>query len=464
MSQVPFPPDHVRYAINPALRNARTYPFQRLAHARTLAAGVPGGLIDLGVGEPQEDTPQFIRDALVAGVTAQSPYPTAVGQPALREAIATWVRGRYGTILNPTTQIVPTLGAKEIVYSLAQGFTDREGYSLTWSADDGGVDGSGWDSVEFAPRRTVAFPTPAYPVYEIGARMAGSYQERLKLTPENGWLPDLDRIHNWDDLAIFWVNSPHNPTGAVATLEWLEQAAELCRRHGVILACDEAYSELWFEGDAPPSGLQLSNLTGVLVINTLSKRSSMPGIRSGFVAGDPVLIELLQRWRPSVGTAPQAFVQQAAIAAWGDEQHVDEARERYRTKLRALQPGLDALGLVNAGGPGSFFRWLRLPTDAAWLRPEEKPEPGVAEVAWRLDGRLPADEAIDPERPWPSQPARRPSLSAHAAALLASAGIVAAPGSFFGDDYGDYVRVALVPTLERCEEAAERMAQVASGT
>ncbi len=463
MSNFPLPAGHLPYAVNPALRNATTYPFQRLAHARKLASQAPGGLIDLGVGEPQEETPAFIRQALVDGLSPQSPYPTAVGQPALREAIAAWVKRRYGATLNAKTQIVPTLGAKEIVYSLAQGFTDREGYSVTVSAEDGGWDGSGWDSVEFAPRRTVAFPTPAYPVYELGARMAGAYQEKLKLTEDGGWLPDLDRIHNWDDLAIFWVNSPHNPTGAVAPLEWLEQAAALCRRHGVILACDEAYSELWFEGDAPPSGLQLSDLTGVLVINTLSKRSSMPGIRSGFVAGDPALIELIQRWRPSVGTAPQAFVQAAATAAWGDEDHVVEARERYRTKLHALQPGLDALGLVNAGGPGSFFRWLRLPTDAAWLRPEEKPAPAVAEVAWRLDGRLRGDEPIDPDRPWPSQPARRPSLAAHAAALLAEHGIVAAPGSFFGDDYGAYLRVALVPTLERCGEAAGRMAQVASG-
>jgi acetylornithine aminotransferase len=463
MSGFPLPADHLRYAVNPALRNGKTYPFQRLSHARALAAHAAGGVIDLGVGEPQEDTPLFIRQALIDAVTPQSPYPLAIGQPVLRDAIAGWVKRRYGTTLNPKTQIVPTLGAKEVVYSLAQGFTDREGYSVTVAADDGGWDGSGWDSVEFAPRRTIALPTPAYPVYEIGARMAGSYQERLKLTEANGWMPDLDRIHNWDDLAIFWVNSPHNPTGAVASLEWLEQAAELCRRHGVILACDEAYSELWFEGDAPPSGLSLSNLTGVLVINTLSKRSSMPGIRSGFIAGDPALIELIQRWRPSIGTAPQAFVQAAATAAWNDEDHVTEARERYRTKLVALQPGLDALGLENAGGPGSFFRWLRLPTDAAWLDPSQKPAPEVAHLAWQLRGDAIAGEAVDPDRPWPTQPGRRPAPAELAAALLAEAGIVAAPGSFFGEDYGDYLRVALVPTLQRCHEAAERMAQVASG-
>lgn len=459
MSKPQLPPGHVPYAVNPALRNATVYPFQRLAAARAVAAGAPGGVIDLGVGEPQEETPAFIREALIGAVSPQSPYPTAAGTPALREAIAGWVARRYGTRLNPGTQIVPTLGAKEIVYSLAQGFTDREGQSITVAATDGGMDGMGWDAIEIPPRRTVALPVPAYPVYEIGARMAGAFQERLVLTEQGGWLPDLDRIHNWDELAILWVNSPHNPTGAVAPLAWLERAAALCREHGVILACDEAYSELWFEGDAPPSGLQLSDLTGVLVINTLSKRSSMPGLRSGFVAGDPQLIALLQRWRPSVGVAPPTFIQAAATAAWGDEAHVTQARERYREKLAVLQPGLDALGLVNAGGPGSFFRWLRLPEAAPWLDEASAPPAAIAELAWALDGRaLGAGE----QRAWPSQAGRRPSRAVLAAATLAHAGIVTAPGSFFGRDYGDYLRVALVPTHARCGEAATRMAQVAS--
>ena len=136
MNDFTLPAGHVPFAVNPALRNATTYPFQRLAHARALAGAAPGGLIDLGVGEPQEETPAFIRQALIDGLTPQSPYPTAIGQPALREAIAGWVRQRYGARLDPARQIIPTLGAKEVVYSLAQGFTDREGYSLTFAADE----------------------------------------------------------------------------------------------------------------------------------------------------------------------------------------------------------------------------------------------------------------------------------------------------------------------------------------
>ncbi len=258
------------------------------------------------------------------------------------------------------------------------------------------------------------------------------------------------------------MNSPHNPTGAVTPLAWLERAAELCRRHGVILAVDEAYSELWFEGDAPPGALQLSDLTGVLVINTLSKRSSMPGIRSGFVAGDPALIGLLQRWRPSIGTAPQAFVQAAATAAWRDEQHVVEARERYREKLTALQPGLDALGLVNAGGPGSFFRWLRLPEGAAWLDRRSRRPP--RSHTWRgscAGASVPRSRSTrhahgpPSRRGAPARPSMRPPAG--------GARHRRRPGFVLGDDYGAYVRVALVPTIERCHEAAERMAQVASG-
>lgn len=454
-----IPSDRVPFAVNPALRNATVYPFQRLAAARALAASAAGGLIDLGVGEPQEATPEFIQQALIDAVGPHNPYPTAAGTPELRQAIAAWVRRRYGTTLDPQSQVIPTLGAKEIVYLLAQGFTDREGHSISVVADDGGIEGLGWDSIEFGARRTVAFPQPAYPVYEIGARMAGAFPQPLALTEQSGWLPDLDRIHNWDELAILWINSPHNPTGAVAPLAWLEDAAARCREHDVILACDEAYSELWFEGDAPPGALQLNDLSGVIVINTLSKRSSMPGLRSGFAAGDPALIELLQRWRPSVGTATPSFIQAAATAAWGDESHVEAARGRYRRKLAALQPGLDALGLSNAGGPGSFFRWLRVPEDAPWVAEGSEPPAATAALAWALDGRENRPAGADP---WPAQPARRPSRSVVAAARLAAAGLVIAPGSFFGADYGDFVRVALVPTLERCEQAAERMAQVAS--
>jgi acetylornithine aminotransferase len=180
-----------------------------------------------------------------------------------------------------------------------------------------------------------------------------------------------------------------------------------------VLACDEAYSELWFEGAAPASALQLADRTNVAVLNTLSKRSSMPGYRSGFVAGDPALVAAVKRYRPNVGVAPQEFVQRASIAAWGEEAHVAEVRERYRRKRDLLLPALLAAGFGDAGGPASFFLWLRTPGGED-------------------------DEAC--------------------ALRLLEQGIACAPGSYFGTGGAGHVRFALVPTPERCAEAATRLA------
>ncbi|MCW3020785.1 MAG: aminotransferase class I/II-fold pyridoxal phosphate-dependent enzyme, partial [Conexibacter sp.] len=192
----------------------------------------------------------------------------------------------------------------------------------------------------------------------------------------------------------------------------LEHAAMLARRHDFILACDEAYSELWFEGEAPVSGLQLADRTNVAVLNTLSKRSSMPGSRAGVVAGDPALIAARRRYRPNVGVAPQEFVQLASVAAWGEESHVAEVRARYRAKRDLLLPALYAAGFGHAGGHGTFFLWLATP-----------------------DGE--DDEAC--------------------ALRLLEQGVVCAPGSYFGAGGAGHVRFALVPTPEACAAAAKRL-------
>ena len=203
------------------------------------------------------------------------------------------------------------MGSKEAVFSLAQ------------------VLGGG----------RVAVPAPAYPVYERGALFAGKEVLELPLPAERGFLPDLDAVDaaTWRDVAVLWLNYPNNPTAATAPLALYERAAELAREHDFVVASDEAYSEIYF-GDPPASALQLADLTGVLVLNTLSKRSSMPGYRSGFVAGDPALIAALKRYRPNVGVAPQEFIQRAAAAAWGDEAHVEAVRAGYRAKRDVLLP------------------------------------------------------------------------------------------------------------------------------
>jgi acetylornithine aminotransferase len=362
----------------------RTYPFVRLnePRRRLAEAGIP--IIDFSIGEPREETPAFIRRALCEAVEAEpvSPYPAAVGLPELRAAIARWVARRFGADVDPDTEVVPTYGSKEAIYGLTQ--------------------------IAARPGEVLAVATPGYPVPERSAAVAGVDVALLATDAAGGWLPDLDAVP-WERLAILWIASPANPTGAVAPLAYLEEAAARCRAAGAVLAVDEAYTELWFEGDPPPSALQLRDRTGVLSFHSLSKRSSMPGYRSGFVAGDPALIAILRRHRPNVGTAPQRFVQHASIAAWDDDAHVVHTRSRYAAKRAVLLPALEAAGLRLAGGPASFFLWLAVPGGD--------------------------DEAF--------------------AARWLEAGIVMAPGSYLGAGGEGHVRVALVPTVAECERAAD---------
>jgi acetylornithine aminotransferase len=373
--------------LNPVLTGMATYPFVRLDQAKAAAAarGVP--VIDFGAGEPREETPPFIRRALAEAVELEpvSGYPKAEGLPALRAAIAAWCQTRFGAEVDPDTEVVPTLGSKEAIFHLAQVVGGRDA--------------------------RVAVTTPGYPVPARGAAFAGAEVVELRLEPERGWLPDLDAL-DWQGVALLWLNSPNNPTAATAPLAFYERAAALARAHGFVLACDEAYSELWFAGDPPVSALQVADRTNLLALNTLSKRSSMPGYRSGFVAGDPALIAALKRYRPNVGVAPQEFVQRASIAAWNEESHVEEVRARYRRKRDLLLPALHAAGFRSAGGHGTFFLWLTTP-----------------------DGE--DDEAC--------------------AVRLLEHGIVCAPGSYFGPGGAGHVRFALVPTPEACAAAAKRL-------
>ena len=378
--------------LNPVLADLATYPFVRLQEARAAVEARGVEIIDFGVGEPREETPAFIRRALAAAIDDEpvSGYPAAVGLPELREAIAAWVGRRFGAVLDPDTEVVPTLGTKEAIFSLAQ--------------------------VVGAPGDAVAFTVPGYPVPERGARFAGQVPVALELREERGWLPDLDAVP-WDRLSLLWLNTPGNPTGAVAPLDFFAEAAERCRAAGAVLASDEAYSELWFAGEPPGSALQLGDRRGVLAFNTLSKRSSMPGYRSGFVAGDREIIAALKRFRPNTGTAPQTFVQRAAVAAWGDEEHVDATREHYRRKREIVLPALVEAGLRAAGGPASFFLWMA------------------------VDGG--DDETF-------------------ATGLLERQGIVVAPGAYLGAP--GYVRVALVPTIEECRRAAALLTDARAGS
>jgi succinyldiaminopimelate transaminase len=375
--------------LNPVLAEMASYPFVRLTEAKRAAAARGIDVIDFGIGEPRERTPDFIPRALAQALEDEpiSTYPVAEGLPELREAIAGWVQRRFGAALEPETEIVPTQGSKEAIFHLAQVVAGRG--------------------------RRVAVTTPGYPVPARGALFAGAEVVDVALDPARGWQPDLDAV-DWDGVALLWLNFPNNPTAATATPELYERAAALARRYDFVLAADEAYSELWFEGDPPVSALELADRTNVLVFNTLSTRSSMPGYRSGFAAGDPAIVAALKRYRPNVGTAPQTFIQRAAAAAWADEEHVTAVRERYREKRDALLPALLGAGLEPSGGAASFFLWLRVSSGE--------------------------------------------DAEAFALRVLDERGIVVAPGPYFGPGSDGHVRIALVPTPEDCRRAAERLA------
>jgi len=373
--------------ISPTLAGMATYPFVRLEEARQrlLADGVQ--VIDFGKGDPNEPTDPIIRQALVAALPERSPYPLAQGLPELRRAAADWCGRRFGVAVDPDTEIVPTYGSKEAIFSLAQVLIDPH-----------------------ADKRLVVFGEPAYPVYERGALFAGAEVQTLPLLREHAFLPELDAVDaaTWERTAIVWVNYPNNPTGAVAPLSFYEQLAELAARHDFVVASDEAYSELWFD-EPPPSALQASDRSRTIVFQTLSKRSSMTGYRSGFVAAPPEVIAALKSYRPTVGTAPQEFVQRASVVAWDDERHVEETRARYRAKRDVLMPVLAAAGWEVVASEATMYLWVAVPTGEA-----------AEAVAMRL----------------------------------LEHGVIVSPGTFFGPSGEGYIRFALVPTLEECERAA----------
>jgi succinyldiaminopimelate transaminase len=372
--------------LSPVLAGLAQYPFARLDDWKADAAGRGIELIDFGMGDPRERTPAFIREAMLASVDEVSSYPRATGLPELRQAVAGWIERRFGVVVDPAREVVPTLGSKEAIFSFAQ--------------------------IALGDKRGVAVPEPAYPVYERGALFAGGHVVSVPLREDHAWLPDLDAFDAWDDIAVFWVCYPNNPTGAVAPLSFYEELAARAREHDFLICSDEAYSELWFD-EPPVSALQVADRSHVVVFNTLSKRSSMTGYRSGFICAPPAIGDALRSFRPTVGTAPQEFVQRASVAAWSDDTHVEDVRAIYRRKREMLLPALEDRGLRLAGSAATFYLWLDVG--------------GSSEEF-----------------------ARR----------LLDHGVVCAPGSFFGPAGEGYVRFALVPTLEECERAATIIREV----
>ena len=373
--------------LSPVLSAQGTYPFVRIERAKREAVEAGIEILDFGQGDPREPTAPAIRRALVDGLRERMGYPKAEGLPELRTAIAGWFERRFGVALDPDREVIPTYGSKEAIFSFAQVAVDPS------TAKD-----------------TVVVTDPGYPVPARGAAFAGARVESLPLLEENGFLPDLEAVEDWARIALFWVNYPNNPTGATATPSFFEQLSELAREHDFLLCSDEAYSELWFTEPEPPcSALQVADRANVVVFQTLSKRSSMTGYRSGFIAASPEIVSALKTYRPSTGAAPQEFVQRASIVAWNDEEHVSRTREAYRRKREVFLPVLERKGWRVAASEATMYLWVEVPGGES---------------------------------------------SESAAERLLAHGVVVAPGAYLGAAGEGYVRLALVPTLAECERAA----------
>jgi N-succinyldiaminopimelate aminotransferase len=390
--------------MNPDLQRLQPYPFERL---RQLFAGItpPAHLapINLSIGEPKHPTPPFILDALARALPGIASYPLTAGQPELREAIAAWARARYGLkSLDPATQVLPVAGSREALFAFAQTVVDRSRDAL------------------------VVAPNPFYQIYEGATLLAGARPVFLPTTAANGYRMEFDRLApgQWAKVQLVYVCTPGNPTGRVMTLPEWKTLFELSDRHGFVIASDECYSEIYFEeGQAPLGSLQAAALLGrdrydrLVMFSSLSKRSNVPGLRSGFVAGDAAVLKQFLLYRTYHGTALSPAVQTASVAAWRDEAHVVENRRLYAEKFAQATPVIQRR-LTCERPDAAFYLWAATPIDD-------------------------------------TEYARR---------LFAEQHVTVLPGSYLSRDVGGanpgagYVRIALVASPAEVAEAAARIA------
>ena len=393
--------------MNPLLSRLQPYPFERL---RELTAGVAPNPafrpISLGIGEPKHPTPQFIQDALAASLaTGLSGYPPTAGSPELRQACAGWLERRYGVRADPATQVLPVLGSREALFALAQTVIDPS-----------------------RPGATVVCPNPFYQIYEGAALLAGAAPHYVASDPARNFAPRWDQVpaEVWARAQLVYVCSPGNPTGAVMPLSEWELLFELSDRHGFVIASDECYGEIYFRDEPPLGGLQAAAQLGradfrrLIMLTSLSKRSNVPGLRSGFVAGDAALIKAFLLYRTYHGSAMSGAVQAASIAAWGDEAHVRENRRLYRDRFAAVTPLLTRVMDVRLPD-ASFYLWAGVP------------------------------------------PAWKGSDTDFARELLAQYNVTVLPGSYLARQAGGVnpgqgrVRMALVAETAECVEAVSRI-------
>jgi N-succinyldiaminopimelate aminotransferase len=332
--------------MNPLLARLHPYPFERL---KQLSAGiVPAPAykpIGLGIGEPRHATPALIEEALVQALPGLSSYPATAGEPALREAFAGWLQRRYGVSVDPLTQTLPVNGSREALFALAQTLVDPT-----------------------RPGATVVCPNPFYQIYEGAALLAGAQTAFANSLPSRNFAADWSQIDTatWSRAQLLYVCSPGNPTGAVMPLDEWRMLFELSDQHGFVIASDECYSEIYFRDEPPLGSLQAARALGrgdlrnLVAFTSLSKRSNVPGLRSGFVAGDARLLKAFLLYRTYHGSAMGPLVQRASIAAWADEVHVQANRDLYRSKFAQVMPLLTDVLDVRLPDAG-FYLWAAVP-------------------------------------------------------------------------------------------------------
>jgi len=336
-------------AFHPHLTKLQPYPFEKL---KRLFAGVTPNAayspISLGIGEPKHPTPAFIKQSLVDHLDGLASYPATAGSEALRQSIAQWISRRYAIPApNPATQILPVNGSREALFALAQTIINTN------------------DSTVGAP--LILCPNPFYQIYEGAAYLAGAEPYFANSDPARNFAPDYSSIPEeiWQRVQLLFVCSPGNPTGAVLTLEDWKELFDLSDRYGFVIAADECYSEIYFQEEAPLGSLQAAQQLGrthfprLITLSSLSKRSNVPGMRSGFVAGDAEIIKNFLLYRTYHGSAMSPVIQAASVDAWNDETHVEENRAKYVKKFAQITPLLQEVLDVKLPD-AAFYLWAKV--------------------------------------------------------------------------------------------------------
>jgi N-succinyldiaminopimelate aminotransferase len=391
--------------VNPLLSKLQPYPFEKL---RQLFGGVTPNpdfsAISLGIGEPKHPTPTFIQQALADNLSGLATYPTTAGSDSLRQAICGWLERRYQLpTLNPATEVLPVNGSREALFALAQVVIDP------------------------AAKAVVVCPNPFYQIYEGAAFLAGAEPFFVNSDPERNFAPDFSTVpaEVWPRVQLLYICTPGNPTGAVLTLNDWKTLFALSDQHGFVIASDECYSEIYFGDSQPLGALQAAHQLGrgyqrLIAFSSLSKRSNVPGMRSGFVAGDAAILKQFLLYRTYHGSAMSPSIQAASIAAWNDEHHVQENREKYIQKFKQVTPMLAEVldvALPDAG----FYLWAK-----------------VDKLANITDAE-------------------------YAKRLYAEYNVTVLPGSYVARDAhglnpgANRIRMALVAEIDECLEAAQRI-------